>query len=277
MITCNIMGGLGNQLFQIFSTISYAIDNKTPFYFYRQDKYGKRISYWYTMFQKIKPFTKPHIVPADIIVSEKYFHYESLSSATNLSQSICLKGYFQSYKYFEHNFDTIVRMLDINTFKKEFQKDDFDFANTVSLHFRLGDYKDLQDCHPVMSYEYYENSIQHIVTTLNKQSLKIYYFCEKDDNDIALSTINKLKEKYPDCEFHKVHDNVCDWKQMLLMSCFNHNIIANSSFSWWGAYFNNNENKIVCYPEKWFGPKLAHNNTKDLCPPNWNKIGCNEV
>ncbi|MFM8313149.1 MAG: alpha-1,2-fucosyltransferase [Deltaproteobacteria bacterium] len=58
---------------------------------------------------------------------------------------------------------------------------------------------------------------------------------------------------------------------MLLMSVCKDNIIANSSFSWWGAYFNSNPNKIVTYPSKWFGPIAGHD-TRDLCPPEWNKI-----
>ena len=55
------------------------------------------------------------------------------------------------------------------------------------------------------------------------------------------------------------------------MSCCENNIIANSSFSWWGAYLNRNDKQIVCYPDIWFGKKM-NNNTKDLCPPEWNKI-----
>ena len=53
------------------------------------------------------------------------------------------------------------------------------------------------------------------------------------------------------------------------MSLCSHNIIDNISFSWWGAYFNGNKDKIVCYPSVWFGPKLANKDTSDLCPDSW--------
>ena len=73
-------------------------------------------------------------------------------------------------------------------------------------------------------------------------------------------------------KFIKADDKAVDWQQLLLMSCCQHNIIANSTFSWWGAYFNENKNKIVCYPDVWFGSKLAHNDTKDLFLDSWDKI-----
>ena len=63
--------------------------------------------------------------------------------------------------------------------------------------------------------------------------------------------------------------NIEDYEQMLLMSLCQHNIIANSSFSWWGGYFNNNLEKNVCYPSVWNG---STNETQDLFPENWNKI-----
>jgi hypothetical protein len=59
---------------------------------------------------------------------------------------------------------------------------------------------------------------------------------------------------------------------MLIMSHCKHNIIANSTFSWWGAYFNQHKENKVYYPSLWFGPELAFKKTYDLFPPEWNKI-----
>ena len=98
------------------------------------------------------------------------------------------------------------------------------------------------------------------------------YFCEREDNYDVLQMISKLSEIYSGFTFMKVDDTIDDWKQMLLMSLCHHNIIANSSFSWWGAYFNENNRKIVCYPSLWFGPALAQKDVSDMTPPEWTRI-----
>jgi hypothetical protein len=141
---------------------------------------------------------------------------------------------------------------------------------TISLHFRLGDYKEKQDFHPIMSVEYYESAITTIMKTINDHNITILYFCEENDLQDVNEKINILKQKFTTIEFKRI-TNLKDWEQMILMSCCDHNIIANSTFSWWGAYLNDNRNKIVCYPNKWFGLKAGNRNMNDLCPDNWNK------
>ena len=114
----------------------------------------------------------------------------------------------------------------------------------------------------------------------------ILYFYEEEDMDEVKSKVEKIKaeciEYLRDHEWGRGHEidfervnsetKMEDWRQLLLMSCCQHNIIANSSFSWWAAYFNDNSEKIICYPETWFGSQLSQHNTCDLCPKSWNKI-----
>ena len=97
------------------------------------------------------------------------------------------------------------------------------------------------------------------------------YFCEDVDIDNVKQVVNQLKSEFPQFTFVRGENTLADWEQLLLMSCCHHNIIANSSFSWWAAYFNNYADKLVCYPSVWFGPCAPHN-TSDLCPPDWIKI-----
>ena len=138
------------------------------------------------------------------------------------------------------------------------------------MHFRIGDYKNIQDCHPLMNIDYYKNAIKEVDD--NRSVSKILYFCQEQDNDTVLSMVDELQYLYQHIEFVKVDDQIEDWEQMLLMSLCHHNIIANSSFSWWGAYFNETKNKMVCYPSKWFGPKLSDKNVSSMFPNDWLKI-----
>jgi hypothetical protein len=96
------------------------------------------------------------------------------------------------------------------------------------------------------------------------------YFCEDEDICEVENNISYLSKKFSDYTFERCNSSLSDWEQMLLMSLCNHNIIANSSFSWWSAYFNEWENKIICYPYLWFNNKNLE--TKDLCPKEWKKI-----
>ena len=282
MITCNLMGGLGNQIFQIFTTISYAIRCKKQFKFLNHKQLGGgsttiRYTFWNTFFSNLKPFLISELPIKVHVVREKGYTYNELSPLElTLNDDIYLYGYFQSYKYFQDEYSLICRFIGLDKTKEnllaKLQLNKNDFEKYISMHFRIGDYKKIQDYHPLATYEYYERTLDHMQNTLTPhEKFTVLYFCEDVDIEDVLSTVHKLTVKFPDYTFERGEKDLDDWEQMLYMSLCHHNIIANSSFSWWAAYFNSHDDKIVCYPSVWFGEK-ASNDTKDVCPSEWIKI-----
>ena len=285
MLTCNLMGGLGNQLFQIFATISYAIKVNIPFAFLNVEKLGggggttQRHTYWNSLFHKFTPFLK-NSLPEMNYLRENGFQYNSFNTQFFMGKDVCLHGYFQSYKYFQEYYNQIYNLLDISKQKKEVLKKNetynslinTDFLNkTISLHFRMGDYKKIQHVHPIMNINYYTRCLQFIQQKYPHEKFNVLFFCEDDDIIDVSKIVLQLLSKFPQYSFFRASTLLADWEQLLLMGCCSHNIIANSSFSWWGAFFNSNKEKIVCYPSVWFGATVGHN-TSDLCPPSWAKI-----
>jgi hypothetical protein len=280
-ITVYLMGGLGNQLFQIFTTISLSLKYKIPFKFVYTDvlKIGiTRPTYWNNLLKSLKVFTDPKLNISNFLtIREPNYNYHPININSNMYRNIMLIGYYQSYKYFEENYSSIIKLIRLHETQNIIKnKYNYYFSDiTISIHFRLGDYKGKQDYHPILSSDYYQQSLNLILKKINTNDINILYFCEKEDNQYILDNyINKIiinKFIKNNINIIKVDDNIEDWEQLIIMSNCHHNIIANSSFSWWGAYFNQNPDKIVCYPSIWFGFK-ANNNTKDLCPDNWIKI-----
>lgn len=276
MITCNLMGGLGNQLFQIFTTISHSMISKNPFKFTDSKTLGQgsttiRNTYWDSFLLKLKPFLCSNF-PQMIVIREDNFVDYKIQAGFLKDKDIMFFGYFQSYKYFENEYDTIVRLLDVNNFKsKLISKLNFDKTNTISMHFRLGDYKSLQDYHPIMPYKYYENALNYILQKLPSTNVNVIYFCEDADIDDVNIKIKNLSTTFNKVTFIRGNNELADWEQMLLMSLCEHNIIANSSFSWWAAYLNSNSEKIVCYPSLWYGER-ANIDTSFMFPDSWIKI-----
>jgi len=274
------MGGLGNQLFQIFTTISCAINTRRKFIFLDTETLGSgqtivRPTYWNNFLARLKIFTTKSL-PQMLLIKENSFIYNPLNLFMYQEKDICIYGYFQSYKYFANNFEFICRIIGIDEIKKNVItnaniSEDY-LNNTISIHFRIGDYKKIQHYHPVMTFDYYKNALSLINNKSNNTEVKnVLYFCEEQDILDVFEIINKLKNEFRDFTFIKASNTLSDWEQMILMSCCKHNIIANSSFSWWGAHFNRNPDKIVCYPTLWFG-KVAGHDTRDLCPDEWAKI-----
>jgi len=282
-VTCVLMGGLGNQLFQIFTTIAYGLKINCEIIFPYSETLEigiTRITYWNTFLSCIRKYTTlidnrftNNELMSFPLYKEDNFHYEELPQNPYLKQNLLLFGYFQSYKYFEQYKNEIFSMIKLKTHQEnmEYLYSQYFDNQSISMHFRLGDYKYVQDIHPILPYDYYCNALRHILSCRKQISYRVLYFCEKDDIIEVSDTISKLMKEFRNVEFIKVDDTIDDWQQMLIMSCCNDNIIANSSFSWWGSYFNQKENKIVCYPSQWFGDSSC-NDTVDLFPSDWKKI-----
>ena len=260
MITIEIMGGLGNQLFQIFAVLSYSLKHKIPFYFeLKQSNRSDRPFYWDNMLKSLKPFLRPVIdMP---IYKEPCFNYTPLPY---VEQPFKLFGYFQSYKYFKENEESIFRLLKIREKQTTVNK-------SVSLHFRIGDYKDIQAHHPLLTTEYYSKAIETLIKDTGRDNWNILYFFEEKDIKCVNIHIDTLKKSYLNLTFEPIDHSMTDWEQMIQMSICEHNIIANSSFSWWGAYLNRSKPNVY-YPNKWFGPAQGVKVMKDLFPPHWTVI-----
>ena len=282
MITCALMGGLGNQLFQIFTTISYAILSENNYKFTNTVILigGIRHTYWDSLLSELKRNTTDMFPPLTRI-KEASFEYNDVDVTKIRGKNIILSGYFQSYKYFDTHYKTICKTISLPNKKLEALQQTVYTADilfhSISLHFRMGDYKTKQHIHPIMGYEYYKNALNYIDIHLdNKESYqnksyKVLYFCEDSDIEEVNELICELELEFSQFTFIRCDDKLNDWEQMMIMSLCCHNIIANSTFSWWGAYFNDNEHKIVCYPKLWFGDGCTHDTT-DMFPEQWVEI-----
>jgi len=286
--TVNIFGGLGNQLFQIFTCIAYSIKHNTYFFLpikYNQPNSGnfKRNFYWNSLFYNlshrfiINNFNKRFYN----IFIEPSFNFNTIP----FSNKIYLDGYFQSFKYFINELPLIRKLLNfdlllsLNRIKYKYLFND-EFI-TISIHFRRGDYLNLTNQYVILDNKYYINALNYIFKLHNDKKFNILYFCESTDNQqilIDISYINfKLlendiyKENNISFNFIKVDDNINDLEQFLIMTSCNHNIIANSTFSWWAAFLNNYSDKIILCPCKYFINKNDFN-IYDFYPDKWIKI-----
>ena len=281
MITCNLKGGLGNQLFQIFTLISHSIRNSKSFIFpyseYIPGHDTKRTTYWDTFLIHLKNYTTGNgkfdnithvnelLLLKHPIYKEKSFNYNPIE---NNIDNMLFDGYFQSYKYFDEYKYKLFMLIDLKYNKVKIRSEYFNYLDThklASMHFRIGDYKNIQQFHPVLPEKYYDNALLEI-----PDDYKLIVFCEEQDKDNVNQLIDNLSSKH-NHNFVIIDHSIPDWKQLLIMSMCNINVIANSTFSWWGAYFNENDDKKIIYPSVWFGNEIK-NNTDDLFLPDWVKI-----
>jgi hypothetical protein len=258
MIITKIQGGLGNQMFQ------YAYGKHLA------TKYNKKLycDINFYEYQSLRNFSLQDFHDIDLDTSidkikvnspiykiDDDFKYKEIPAPNNCVYY--LDGYWQSEKYFKDSESVIRKQFkpNKNLFEKILETPGLD-TKTVSIHIRRTDYVTSNGYHPVQSLDYYQNAIDLIG---DYDTLYIF----SDD-------INWCKEnlKFKNMIFREGNSDIED---LFVMSMCVNNIIANSSFSWWGAWLNNNPDKKIIAPTKWFGEKVNLND-KDIIPNNWIRL-----
>jgi hypothetical protein len=173
-------------------------------------------------------------------------------------------GYWQNEEYFQtianqikHDF----KFPEIEEIKNQTVMQQINQAEGVALHVRRGDYLKDPLLGNICDLNYYEQAI----LTINSKIKNAQFFVFSDDMGWCQQNLKLENVTYID--WNKGNSSYID---MQLMSNCKHNIIANSSFSWWGAWLNNNTSKMVIAPKKWVN-NLAADDT-DICPKNWIKL-----
>lgn len=257
-------GRIGNQLFQIASTIGIAIENRHDFVF-NDSEIFKHLP-------NLKKYTTNQFDSINNTYFESDFCYQDVKISSN--ENIFLNGYFQSYKYFEKHKDVILDLLRIKNYFFDVAVKNIDFSNSCSVHIRRGDYVKIAQTnpfnpHPLQSIDYYKQAIN--IINVDK------YFVFSDD--IAWCKENLKDERLVFIDYSEKNLNYfsSDLCELQLMSLCSNNIIANSSFSWWSAYFNTNESKKVVAPKTWFSNEYikiisefnSDKVTDSLIPEKW--------
>lgn len=257
-ITMNLIGRMGNQLFMSFMLLNLHFDKGYKLFFNSSTEYFNNILY------ELNNLIQYHNI------SNYFNYYENYNSTYNeikINTNTIFNGYFQSYKYFDHNKEKIINYLKINEMRNKYQSYD-----AIALHIRKGDYQSLTDYFILLDINYYKNCINYLINELKTDNLIINIFSESkhEINDI----LNLLYKLFPTIKFTYINGGSAV-NDLFIMSKHKHNIIANSSFSWWSAYLNDNENKIVCYPSKYYCGNLSHISTIDMYPDSWKEIDIN--
>jgi hypothetical protein len=256
MIVVKLQGGLGNQLFQWSHGHSLSNKFQTELFldlgFYNNQSGVTPRKFELDKFPSLNWNQYKNSGERFIRITDS-FKFSDINVVQN--NNYYLDGYWQSEKYF-HKYSSQIREIlkpDVETSNK---LNSILTDNSVSIHIRRTDYVSSNGYHPVQSIDYYNQGLELI-----KNYDRILVF--SDDIEWCKSNL-----KYDNTIFI---NNLSDIENLWLMSMCKNNIIANSSFSWWAAWINNNPNKIVVSPSKWFGDH-ANLNTSDIIPKNWQII-----
>lgn len=289
MIVVKLTGGIGNQLFQYSLGRHLAEINNTKLkidissyesydlHGYELNKFNIQEQYpsneeletinkfsngiYERLKRKIFNFASQYS-PPNIIEKDTFLFDPKILKMTG---DIYLDGYWQSEKYFVGIEEIIRNELTIKLPQQDLNKEVSEMigsSNSVSIHIRRGDYISNQETykkHGVCEMSYYQECILRLCEKVNNP----FFYLFSDDPEWVRENF------YLDFPIKIIDFNSKDksYEDLRLMSQCKHNIIANSSFSWWGAWLNNNKNKLVFAPKKW--QVSGSNEFKDLVPKKW--------
>ena len=292
MIISYIVGGLGNQMFQYAFAYSISKKIKQEIKFdvsaYSNKKYINPEGFLLKKIFNIEDeIANPHdyfkvmgaVSPllkfknkidiskfsSNFLKEEKIFTYDE-AILNKLKDNIYLFGSWQVPKYFHEYKDEIRSIFTINNelIDESYldKLDEIKKNESVSVHVRMGDYKNnptVKKMYDVCDEKYYSKAID--LMKKENPSSKFYLF--SDD-------IEKVRSMKIFSDFDYIENqNVSSWNDLFLMSNCKHSIIANSSFSWWGAYLKKNHDTLTIAPSTWLASETK---TPDNLPPNWLKI-----
>lgn len=264
-VSTEIMGGLGNQLFQIANVIIYKnfIDeNKEIIFKYEDDLYNHfnlpRKTFWHSLFKNQfnvingDDYNQINFIPSQERISYKNF----MNSYIKVPFNIKFNGYFQSFKAYDENIRKIMRGHiysndELVTKAKELYeeiKKSFEITNDddlISVHIRRTDYILSSDYHYNLQFDYYKKALEKA----NIKNIVVF----SDDIEWCKNNFNRDIYNYNKIYFIDINDVAIEF---LLMSLFKNNIIANSTFSLWASYISDYENKIIIAPKQWVGKKV---------------------
>jgi len=256
-----IQGGLGNQMFQYAHGRNLELSGRKVVFgtsFFAGNKNNKDIVRDFKL-DKFNIATSVDFSPKEHLIS-------NIWTKVKRKFGFKVEEYFQNEKYFINIADIIRKEF---TLKKPLSNKaqeilgNIENSSSVSLHVRRGDYikdKKINTFHGICGMDYYQRATELIKEKISNPIFFVF------SDDIAWA-----KDNFKGSEFVFVSDpEIEDFEEMFLMSKCKHNIIANSSFSWWGAWLNNNQYKIVIAPKRWFNDEKANQN--EIVPKRWIKI-----
>ena len=261
-------GYLGNAMFQYSALLGVA--NKTGFNpVYDFNKKGIMCTL-HESFSLNKTKNIPHheqVHGIRKIMKEPHFNFSE--DMFSVEDNVGLNGYFQSEKYFKHIENDIRSEFQfskelVNECEGRIKEAKAGGAETiVGVHVRLGDYKNLEHIYvPLIKTDYYQKAFQFMDSNITDNKMYIIF---SDEIEICQQLFKGDNVAFA--------QNGTPTKDMCLMSMCDHNIIANSSFGWWGAWLNNNKDKKVIAPINWFIPEQKEpKDTKDLYCDEWLKL-----